>query len=70
MIRDTLAWNITRSGPEKGREGLAAEGAGRPLPALTTEPAGFPPACVAEVSHQVNPTSCASWGSPLLQMTS
>jgi hypothetical protein len=55
MIRDTLAWNITRSGPEKGREGLAAEEAGRPLPALTTEPAGFPPACVAEVSHQVNP---------------
>ena len=54
-IRDTLAWNITRSGPEKGREGLAAEEAGRPLPALTTEPAGFPPACVAEVSQQVNP---------------
>jgi hypothetical protein len=55
MIRDTLAWNITRSGPEKGREGLATEEAGRPLPALTTEPAGFPPACVAEVSQQVNP---------------
>jgi hypothetical protein len=28
MIRDTLAWNITRSGPEKGREGLAAEESG------------------------------------------
>jgi len=30
MIRDTLAWNITRSGPEKGREGLAARKRGDP----------------------------------------